>query len=119
MNEIVETFGFGQIELAVLERAAGKFAGLGRAHVFERGQRGEQRRQHRAAAMDMKFRDILAGRACRTRKPQHHSIINSLLRSISQHGERVAIRGGGSLSGDGLKAIAPACAPDTRTMAMA
>ena len=30
MDEIVETFGLGQIELAVLERAPGKFAGLGR-----------------------------------------------------------------------------------------
>ena len=30
MDEIVETFGLGQIELAVLESAPGKFAGLGR-----------------------------------------------------------------------------------------
>ena len=34
MNEIVETFGFGEIELAVLERAAGEFAGLGRHAHF-------------------------------------------------------------------------------------
>ena len=34
MDEIVETLGFGQIELAVLERAPGKFPGLGRANIF-------------------------------------------------------------------------------------
>jgi hypothetical protein len=43
MDEIVETFGLGQIELAVFESAPGKFAGLGRTNIFERGQRGEQR----------------------------------------------------------------------------
>ena len=35
MDQIVETFGLGEIELAVLERAAGEFAGLGGAHIFE------------------------------------------------------------------------------------
>ena len=30
MDQIVETFGLGQIELAILEGAPGKFAGLGR-----------------------------------------------------------------------------------------
>ena len=34
MDQIVETFGLGEVELAVLERAAGKFAGLGRPHIF-------------------------------------------------------------------------------------
>ena len=33
MDEIVEAFGLGQIELAVLERAPGEFAGLGRAQI--------------------------------------------------------------------------------------
>ena len=36
VNEIVEAFGFGEIELAVLECAAGEFAGLGGAHILER-----------------------------------------------------------------------------------
>ena len=35
MNEIVETFGLRQIELAVLESAAGEFAGLGRSDIFD------------------------------------------------------------------------------------
>ena len=34
VNEIVETFGLGEIELAVLEGAAGEFAGLGRRAYF-------------------------------------------------------------------------------------
>ena len=43
VNQIVETFGLGQIELAVLERAAGELARLGRARVFKRRQCCEQR----------------------------------------------------------------------------
>ena len=35
MNQIVETFGLGEIELAILERAAGKLARLGGAHILE------------------------------------------------------------------------------------
>ena len=35
VDEIVETFGLGEIELAVLERAAGEFAGLRRPDLVE------------------------------------------------------------------------------------
>ena len=84
MDEIVETFGFRQIELAVLERAPGKFAGLGRANIFECGQRREQGSQHRASAMDVKFRDVFPSRAGRTRKPQHHGIVDRPLADIPQ-----------------------------------
>jgi hypothetical protein len=35
MNEIIETLRLGEIELAVLEGAAGKFAGLRRTHILE------------------------------------------------------------------------------------
>ena len=34
MNEIVEAFGFGEIELAVLERAARVLAGFSRAQIL-------------------------------------------------------------------------------------
>src|SRR5581483_9801705 len=42
MNEIVEAFGFGQIELAVLERAPRELAGLGRADILDSRQCREQ-----------------------------------------------------------------------------
>src|SRR3569623_1241372 len=35
MNEIIETFGLGQIKLAVLERAARELAGLGWTQAFD------------------------------------------------------------------------------------
>ena len=38
VNEIVEAFSFGEVELAVLEGAARKLAGLGRAKIFYRRQ---------------------------------------------------------------------------------
>ena len=52
------------------------------ANIFESGQRREQSRQHRASAMDVKFRDVFAGRAGRTRKPQHHRIVDRPLADI-------------------------------------
>ena len=84
VNEIVESFGLGEIELAILERAPGKLAGLGGANIVKSGQRREQRRQHRASAMDMKLRDVFAGRAGRSRKPQHHSIVDRPLAEIAK-----------------------------------
>jgi hypothetical protein len=84
VDEIVESFGFGEIELAVLEGAPGKFTGLGRTNIFERGQRREQSGQHRTPAMDVKFRDVFPGRAGRTRKPQHHRIIDRPLAYIME-----------------------------------
>ena len=88
MNQIVEAFGFGEIELAILERAPGELARLRGAHIGERRERREQRRQHRAPAMNMKFRDILAGRAGRARKPQHHGVVDRLPIRIAQQGPR-------------------------------
>ena len=78
MNQIVETFSLGEVEFSIFERAAGKFAGLGGPDILETRERREQRRQHRAAAMDVKFRDILAGRTGRARKPQRHRIVDRL-----------------------------------------
>jgi len=86
MDKIVETFGFGEIELAVLEGAPGEFARLGGANIFESGQRREQGGQHCTTAMDVKLRDVFAGRAGRTGKPQHHGIVDRPLTDVcKQH----------------------------------
>jgi hypothetical protein len=101
VDEIVEAFGFGEVELAVFERAPGKFAGLGGANMVEPRQRREQRGQHRPAAMDVKLGDILAGRTGRARKPQHHCIVDRLLADIPKQdpgrhprGRDLAAKGG-------------------------
>jgi hypothetical protein len=49
-----------------------------------KGLRGEQGGQHRASAMDVKFRDVLSRRAGRTRKPQHHRIVDRPLADIPE-----------------------------------
>ncbi len=117
VDEIVEAFGFGEIELAVLEGAAGEFAGLGGAHILERRQRGEQRGQHRAAAMDVEFGDVFAGGAGGARKPEHHGIVDRPLAWSGQQGPR-GHRGVGILPAS-AESTGPACGPETRTMAMA
>ena len=82
MNEIVEAFGFGEIEFAVFKRAAGEFAGLSRPHISERRQCGEHRGDNRAPAMNVKLGDVFAGRAGRPGKPEHHGIIDRPLAYI-------------------------------------
>jgi hypothetical protein len=84
VDEIVETFGLGEIELAVLERAAGEFPGLRRPDLVEGGERGKQRGQHGAPAVDVKFHNVLAGRAGRMRKPKHHRIIDRLPAGVAE-----------------------------------
>ena len=63
VDQVGEAFGGGEVELAVLEGAAGELARLGEAHVGEAGQRAEHALDHRAAAMDVQLGHVLAGEA--------------------------------------------------------
>ena len=76
MNQIVEAFRLGQIELAVLECAARELARLCRAHAFDAAELLKNRRQYRAAAVHLQLGDVFAGRAVRCRKVQRHRIID-------------------------------------------
>ena len=87
-NQIVETFGLGEIELAILERAAGELARLRRAHILDCRERREQRCDHGAPAMDVKLGDVFPGRARWLRKPQHDRIVDRLLTSVVQQRPR-------------------------------
>ena len=82
MNEIVEPLGLRQVELAVLQSAAGELAGIGGPQARDRRQRLQQRRHDGPPAMDMEFREVLAGRAFRTGTPQNNRIIDRSLISI-------------------------------------
>ena len=84
VNEVVEAFGFGQIQLAVLKCTAGKFARLRRPHIFESGERREQRSEHRAPTVDVQLSDVLTGRTGRTRKPEHDRIVDRPLADIAK-----------------------------------
>src|SRR4029077_9162120 len=54
VDEIVEAFGFGEVELAVFKSTASEFARLCRPHIVDGRQRGEHRGEHSASAMDVK-----------------------------------------------------------------
>ena len=67
--------------------------------------------------MDVKFRDVLAGRAGRARKPQHHGIVDRLtVRRRAAVPRRHPRRR--DLPASDVSA-GPACGPDTRTIAIA
>ena len=73
-GEIGDRLGLGQVELAVLKGAAGEFPGFGKPEP-ETAQRIGDRGEHRAAAVQMQFGDILAGKARGGGKPQHQRIV--------------------------------------------
>ena len=76
LHEIGQTFDLGEIELAVLERAAGELARLGEPHAGEREHGVDHRADHGAAAMDVKLGHVLAGEARRRREPQHQAAVD-------------------------------------------
>ena len=76
-DKIGDRLGLGQVELAVEEGAAGEFAGLGEPQT-EPAQRPRDRGQHRTAAVQVEFGDILAGGAARSGKPQQQPVVDRL-----------------------------------------
>ncbi len=76
-GEIGHRLGLGQVELAVQKRPAGEFARLGEAQP-EPAQDLHQPGNDRAAAVQVKLGDILAGAAVRRRKPQHEAVVEPL-----------------------------------------
>ena len=69
VDEIGETLGLGQVELAVVEGAPRELSGGGRAKAGERRQRRHQRPDDGASTVDVEFHDVLAGEAARRGKP--------------------------------------------------
>ena len=77
-DQIGEPFNPGEVELAVLEGAAGEFAGFGGPQFGSPAERFQHRRHHGTAAMKVEFGGILAGFAARAGKPQHQRIVDRL-----------------------------------------
>ena len=118
-HQVGEAFDRGQIELAVLEGAAGEFAGLGRAQALDRAERGQRRRDHRAAAVQLQLGHVLAGLALRRRKPQRQRLVDDLFAFAgSRTRPSAAWRGAGILPVSAFSA-APARGPEMRTTAIA
>ncbi len=74
-DQIGDGFGPGEIEPSMLDRAAGKFPRPCRPQA-QRRQSLEQSLADRPAAMNVEFRDILAGKTVRRRKPQHQGTVD-------------------------------------------
>jgi hypothetical protein len=75
VHEVGQALSFGQIELAVLEGAAGVFARLGWADAGLAQGRVDNRRDDGRAAMDVEFDDVFAGEAVGPGKPERQAII--------------------------------------------
>ena len=80
-DQIGKTLDRGEIEPAVLERAAGELARLGQPAPFDLPQRIEHPGDHRVAAVKLQLRHIFAGLAVRRRKPQRQRLIDRLAAS--------------------------------------
>ena len=72
-DQVGQAFDRGEVELAVLEGAAGEFAGFGRAQAVDAAKRRQRGRDHRAAAMQLQLGDVLAGLAVRPGKPERQA----------------------------------------------
>ena len=73
-DQVVHRLRLGQVHPAVQECAPGELAGLGWPGA-KRDQRIGHAGQHRAAAVQVEFRRILAGVAAGTGQPHHHALI--------------------------------------------
>ena len=93
-QQIGQAFGFGQIDPAMKESAPGEFARFGAAQAGQGRQRRFDRADHRAAAVEVQFGAILAGRGGGGGEPQHQRAIEHLAGGIAQlGGDRAARRG--------------------------
>ncbi len=75
-DEIGKPFDSREIEAAVLERAPSELTRLGQPATVDPAQRLEHGGNHRVAAVQLQFGDILAGLAVRRRKPQRQRLVD-------------------------------------------
>ena len=101
-EQVGEPLRLGEVDPAVLEGAAGELARLGGAQALDPAERRQHRRDHRAAAMEVKLGDILPGRAAGPGKRMISAL--SSTSPPSRNLASVARRGSGSGPGERLAA---------------
>ena len=74
IDQVRHRLGLGQVQLAVLERPAGEFARLGQPQAQPEQGVGYGI-HHRAAAVQLQLRAVLAGDAGGAGKPEHEGLI--------------------------------------------
>ena len=77
-DQIGQALDLGQIQFAVVERAAGEFAGLRRPEPVETGQGRRHRPDRRDAAVNMQLGHVLAAVTGRSRKQKSHCMVDCL-----------------------------------------
>ena len=75
-GQVGQALDLGQVELAVVEGAAGEFASFGGSQAVHGGQRGGHGGDDGTAPMDMNFRHVLATEAMRTGHPKHQAMVD-------------------------------------------
>ena len=117
-DQIGQPLDRGEVELAVLERAARELARLRRPQAFDPPERTEHRGDHRAAAVQLQLGDVLAGLAVRARETTAPAPRRSPRRFGIAHARQRRLRGSGTRPISALSA-APARGPEMRTTAIA
>ena len=77
-DQVGERLDLGEVELAVLEGAAGELAGLRQPQALDPAERRQHRGDHRAAAVELKLGHVLAGLAARAGKPERQRLVDRL-----------------------------------------
>ena len=91
LDEIAETFDFGEIEPAIEEGAARELTGLGETQTGQGGDAAEQCAHHGGRAVDLQLGGVLAGEGMRRRHPGDEAGVDEL--SIeTERGESKAAR---------------------------
>ena len=75
VHQIGDGFGGGKVEFPVLETPSAELARLGDPQTGQARQRVDHSGDDRPSAMDMKLRNVLAGKAMGAGKPQHQSLV--------------------------------------------
>ena len=95
LEQVGQSFGFGQIDPAILERPAGEFAGLGPTQTFERSKRTQHGVDNRSAAVAMQLDQVFAGCTARRVEAQHQRIVEDATAvRIAKTAQRTRPRGG-------------------------
>ena len=85
IDQVGQALGGGQVELAVLEGAAGELAGLGRPTAGNGANRLQHGRHHRPSAVHLQLGHVLAGLATGPGEPQRQPVVEHLPGPRSAH----------------------------------
>ena len=95
-DQVGQSLGFGEIELAVFKRAAREFAGLGQATAVDAPSAASTGGDDRPAAVQLQLGHVFAGLAVRPRKPQRQRFIDDIAVAGSRTRASAACRGVGT-----------------------